>query len=307
MFLETAKPQGHRLASAAVFLSAALWGLFWVPIRHFSDNGINGEWAIFLLYLPALIVLIPYVAYDWHNQRRHIKPAILIGLFIGLGLGCYGVGILYTSVIRATLLFYLTPIWATLISMVFLREQPVWSRWIAIGLGVAGLVLLLSNGEGRAISIGDLLALLSGVFWAIGASIIKYNGSAPICGMSLFQFLFAGVFVVIVGNLISPMTVPDWEVIRPLAILLSLISLCMVLPAIFLLFWASQLLSPGRVGLLMMSEAVVAVTTAALFLPDETLLILQWVGGVLIVGASIVEIQFDRSGLPEESARGDPA
>ena len=160
-------------ASAAVFLSAAIWGLFWVPLRYFSDNGISGEWALVLLYLPAFLLLFLYFLVDRKRQLPHLGPALVIGGSIGLGLACYGVGILHTSVVRSTLLFYLTPVWATLIGMFWLGERFSWQRWAAIALGVIGLFVLVSTGEGKALNIGDTLSLLSGILWAIGTAVIK--------------------------------------------------------------------------------------------------------------------------------------
>lgn len=280
----------EKVASAAVFLSASLWGLFWVPIRYFNENGISGEWAIVLLYLPAFLVLLVFVLYDLKTQRRHLKAAALIGVFIGVGLGCYGVGILYTSVVRATLLFYLTPVWSTLLGFFFLGEAIRLNRWGAIILGLLGLFFLLSNGDQLAWNIGDTLSLASGVCWAIGAAIIRRNGAAPVAGMSLFQFGFAVVFVLLIGSYISAIEVPTWASIDHLVLTMTVASICMVLPAIYVLFWSSQILSPGRVGLLMMSEALVAVASASFFLPEEDLMPVQWLGAALIMGASLVEL-----------------
>ena len=100
--------------------------------------------------------------------------------------------------------------------------------------------------------------------------------------------------VLLIGHLIDPISAPPVTDSKGLIAVVAVASLCMVLPAIFMLFWASQVLSPARVGLLMMSEAVVAVITASLFLPHETLTGIQWVGGILIISASCVDIFFEK-------------
>lgn len=278
-------------ASAAVILSAALWGLFWVPLRSFEASGVDGEWALFLLYFPGFVLLFGIVAWDFRRQRPHLKAALLVGFFVGLALACFGVGILHTTVVRSTLLFYLTPIWGTLIGVLWLGERFSWKRWVAIGLGTAGLLALISGKSGGAQMTGDLLSLLAGVFWAIGSAIIKKSGQIPIAGMSMVQFFWAAVLSLLIGSLLSPLSPLDLGDFRVAAVAMLLVSLVLVVPAVFMLFWASQHLYPGRVGLLMMSEALVALVTASIFLPEETLDALQWVGAFLIVTASFVELR----------------
>ena len=288
-------PQTKRniepLASAAVLLSAAFWGLFWVPIRHFEANGIQGAWAVVALYLPACVILLPPCAWDWRRQGAHLRLALLVGALVGLGLSCYGVALIHTSVARATLLFYLTPAWSTLLAFFLLREPLRWNRWAAILLGLLGMLLLVSgDGDGGGgINAGDLLALLSGMFWALGATLIRANAGAPILGMTLSQFLFTLVFVPVIAGLLAPLQPPDAAAALPLLATVALASVLMLVPSIFLLLWASQLLSPGRVGLLMMSEIIVALLSAGYFLPEETLGALQWLGAGLILAAAAVE------------------
>ena len=54
-------------------------------------------------------------------------------------------------------------------------------------------------------------------------------------------------------------------------------------------------LFPGRVGILMMSEVAVAVISAKILLPEEQMVILQWIGASAILLAGVVEIIFGYS------------
>jgi drug/metabolite transporter (DMT)-like permease len=57
-----------------------------------------------------------------------------------------------------------------------------------------------------------------------------------------------------------------------------------------IIFWAQKFLYPGRVALLMMTEVMVATLTASLFLPNEAMGVIEWIGATLIVGACLVEV-----------------
>ena len=52
---------------------------------------------------------------------------------------------------------------------------------------------------------------------------------------------------------------------------------------------------PGRVGILTMSEVIVAIVSAAILVPDETMLLMQWVGAIAILLAGFIEVLFGHS------------
>ncbi len=282
--------QTVTIASIAVLLCASAWGLFWVPIRYFENLGIDGSWTVFLLNAPATIALGAAVLFTFPTQRPHLGKSLVIGLFAGLGIASYSIGLVYSEVVRTTLLFYLTPVWATFIGMYWLAERVNLYRWIAILLGLGGFVVLLAGNAGKPLNIGDLLALVSGLSWAIGASLIKYHGKIPVAGMVFFQFFFLSVFALVLGYLFGKPELPDLDVVGDALWLMATVSLLMFVPAATLVFWAQQFLFPGRVGLLMMSEVVVATVTASIFLPDERLTAIQWISCLMIIAASVVEL-----------------
>lgn len=292
-------PPSVGFASATVFLSAALWGLYWIPLRSLEAQGVDGGWAVALLNLPAGMVLALIVAWQWGRHRGHVGQAMAIGALTGLGMALYASGLVHSSVVRATLLFYLTPVWATLIGMAWLGEKACWQRWAAIGGGLGGLTLLVSGGGSVPLNIGDLFALLSGVFWAFGAAMIKRFDAVPVPGMTMAQFACAALAAVALGHLAGPVEVPSGDLLLEVLPMVVLISIVAFLPAVCVLFWAQKFLFPGRVGLLMMSEVLTAVLTASLFLPEERLSAIEWAGAVLIIGACLFEVFLTPHERPE--------
>ena len=282
--------QTVTIASLAVLLCASAWGLFWIPIRYFETKGVDGSWTVFFLNAPAAILLAAFIARTFPAQRPHLGKAFVIGMFVGLGMASYTIGLIYSEVVRTTLLFYLTPVWATFIGIYWLGERVNAYRWVAILLGLGGLVLLLAGNTGKALNVGDLLAFSSGIFWAIGASLIKHHGKIPVAGMVFFQFVFLAFFAVALGYVVGEPELPDLTVIGNALWIMTALSVLILLPAATLVFWAQQFLFPGRVGLLMMSEVVVATLTASLLIPDERLSPLQWISCLMIIAASVVEL-----------------
>jgi drug/metabolite transporter (DMT)-like permease len=284
----TAPSEG--ITSVLIFVMASFWGLYWIPLRYLEGEGVVGGWAIALLNLPAVAVLLPIVIWQWRLHRKQFWHGILIGVLTGVGMALYTSGLIYSSVVRATLLFYLTPAWATLIGILWLGEKSTWQRWAAIAVGLLGLGLLVSGGGAVPLNIGDFFALLAGVFWAIGAAVIKRYDTVPLPGMTMFQFLFTSVAAVLLGFVMGSFQSPSFDVVLPVLPVSALISLIIILPSVWFIFWAQKFLFPGRVGLLMMSEVLMAVVSASIFLPEEAMSLIAWCGAILIIAACFIEV-----------------
>lgn len=284
-------PPSAGLASTAVFVSASVWGLYWIPLRYLETRGIAGSLAVFMINAPAAILLSLVVLWQFRALRGHMWHAAAIGVITGLALALYGSGLVFSSVMRTTLLFYLTPVWATLIGIFWLDEKATVMRWVAIAIGLIGLLLLVSGGDGSIpIGIGDVFAFFSGIFWALGAAMIKRFNTVPLIGMTMFQFASTAVCGVLLGAVAGVFEIPQASLVTAVLPMAALVSLCVIFPAVIVLFWAQKFLFPGRVGLLMMSEVLVAAFTASLFIPEERMNVIEWTGAALIIGACLVEV-----------------
>ncbi len=91
-------------------MAVAIWGLYWVPLREIEALGLTATWGVAFFNACPLIVLFPYVIWNRKIHVQHLRAVAIIGLMTSLGLTFYASGLVYSSVIRVTLLFYLTPI-----------------------------------------------------------------------------------------------------------------------------------------------------------------------------------------------------
>ena len=293
--LQVKKPS-TGVASLMLFAVASAWGLYWIPLREIEEMGVSGGWAIALVNGPAAIVLMAISALNWRENRRFLLKAALIGLFSGAGLACYGAGLVYSSVVRTTMLFYLMPIWGTLLGVFWLGEKAGPLRWVAIALGLVGLFMMLSGGGSVPLNFGDVLAFASGIFWAIAASMIVRFHDVPVDLMTGLQFAATTLIALLIGVGMGEALVPPADAIAEAWVLSTAVSLLGFLPAVCLIFWLQKQLYPGRAGLLMMSEVIFAVLSATLLLPEETMSTLAWMGAGLIIVACLVEIFGSQSG-----------
>jgi drug/metabolite transporter (DMT)-like permease len=280
------------LPTIAVAVGAAIWGVYWIPLRYVDELGMSGAWAVVIAAALPLSVLLPLTCKYWREIRPDLRAVVLIGLFTGLALAFYAMGLVYTSVVRATMLYYLTPIWSTIFSMIMLREQVRWNRWVAILVGLVGLYFILGGASDLTIpiNIGDCFGLVAGITWGIGAVHLKQNPGIATTGAVTSQHLFSLLGALACCLLLPGIDgVPPWPVWVAAAPGMWLYSCIALVPSLYAIFWASGKLFPGRVGVLMMTEVLVAVVSASLLL-NEQIQLLEWVGVMLILFAGILEV-----------------
>ena len=286
-----------KTLSIFLALSAGVWGLYWLPLRSIEELGVTASWSVVLFNACPLVVLVPLLLFNYQQLKGLVGPTILAGLMIGIAFNLYANGLLETTVARATLLYYLTPIWSTLLGVVWLSEPLTKARIIAIGVALIGLFLLLSNANSsnQALNIGDLYSFMSGIFWAIGVSVLNRWAAIPILPLLAFTFLATTLFSALTAGLLPANPVPDLQAVKMALPAAAFWAIFIFVPSFFIIFRISQLLFPGRVGILTMTEAIVAIVSAAILIPKESMLLLQWLGAGAIIMAGLIEVLFGYS------------
>ncbi len=281
--------------SLLIVLSASAWGLYWLPLRAIEQTGMAGSWSIVLINACPLIVLFPLFIFNLEGLKVHTVPITCAGLMIGSAFTLYANGLVETTIIRATLLFYLSPIWSTILGIFWLSERLTRARVISILVAIIGLGLLLTdlnNLESTKLNIGDLFGFLSGIFWAIGATIIKRWPNSPTLPLTAIVYLTTTIISILFAIVIFQDPVPDIDTIRESFLTAATWSIIILLPSFWIIFRVSQLIFPGRVAILMMSEVIVAIASARILVPDETMVLLQWIGAGAILLAGFIEVLF---------------
>ena len=287
--------KSDKILSLIIVVSSCAWGLYWLPLRSIEQSGIVGSWSIVLVNACPLLILVPLIFFNLDKLKKYPKPIFFAGIMIGAAFTFYANGLVETSVIRATLLFYLSPIWSTIIGIIWLNERLTIARVISIIVALIGLIFLLydfRDQETVILNFGDFSSILSGLFWALGASILKKWSNLPIIPLTAIVYFSTTSLSILLAVVVYKAPIPSLALIGqnfPIAFIWSVIVL---LPSFCIIFRISQILFPGRVGILMMSEVAVAVISAKILLPEEQMVVLQWIGALAILLAGVVEIIF---------------
>ena len=277
-------------AKLACLYAGAVWGLFWSPLRALEEVGIHGLWITVVYFLIPTICLIPVTLKRWKHVKMGGLSLQLTAMISGGALLLYSSSIIYTDVVRAMLLFYLTPIWATILARVFLGDAITPSRIVAMAMAILGMLTIFGLGVQFPIpqNIGDWLGIASGVLWAIAMVRLRMSESHSAIELTAGFFQWSLIFSASAAFLLAPAYIPRVEQALPALPLLLIFMALLVLPGTYASLWGPKYLSPGIVGLLFMTEIVVGAISVAL-LAGEPFGIRELTGVLLIAGASMLE------------------
>ncbi|MGF1649331.1 MAG: DMT family transporter [Hyphomicrobiaceae bacterium] len=210
---------GQRSASlplAGLLMLIALtivWGVNW-PVMKLVLVEIPVWWfrAVCLIFggfglLAIALATGSRVFCRWYE----VGPLILTTIFAVAGWHiCSGYGVSLMPAGRAVIIAFTMPIWAALFAWAMLGETLSRLKVLGLGLGVAGLAVLI--GPDLAVletaPIGALFMLGSAVCWGLGTVLFKrFNWTIPVVANMAWQLLISAVPVTAIALAFEP--VPD--------------------------------------------------------------------------------------------------
>jgi len=276
-----------KLAVIVLFISSAGWGLTWLPIKYINDMGLDSMHLIFIAFLSGSIVLLPWLIKQRHFWLGSIVLMLAIGLSGGIANAAFQTAIVKGDVIRVMILFYMLPIWSVIGGRIFLHEKIDNLRILAVLMCLigAGFILDIKNTSWQGISYIDLLALCSGLGLAITNILFRFTQHIPV--MSKVAIMFIGcVILIAISMMIFPndISLPDNSSVF-LSVLYGALWLTLISTGTQ---WGVTQIEAGRSSVIIVTELVVAVISAAI-LTASSLGIPEIIGGLLVIGAAVIE------------------
>ena len=280
----------ERKAKYACLYAGAVWGLFWIPLRELEDAGFQGLWITVVYFLIPALCLIPVTIWRWKYVKRGGFQLQLTAIISGGALLLYSTSIVYTDVVRAILLFYLTPVWGIILGRIFLGDKISTPRVIAMILAIIGMLTIFGLGSKFPLpqNLGDWLGLCSGFMWAVAMVLINKNKNHSTIELTVGFFQWSLILSLFAAVLLSPDSLPSFDKIVPVIPLMLTFMVLLILPGTYASLWGPKYLSPGVVGLLFMTEIVVGAISVAI-LAGEPFGIREITGVLFIAGASLLE------------------
>ena len=79
-------------ASTAVLISAAIWGLYWVPLRYLESVGVAEAWTVVLINLPAAAIISIAFFVQFRIHRSHLTQTVAIDILTEFTVACFTIG-----------------------------------------------------------------------------------------------------------------------------------------------------------------------------------------------------------------------
>ena len=283
----------HFKIAIALAISAGAWGIYWLPQRILEEGGLTGGWGTISQMIIGVILLLPIAIWRKVKGKTTGLEIPLTGFLIGGGFICYALSFLLTDVVRALILFYMTPIWTTIFEILFLKKRPGIERFLTLSLALGGLWIVFSKQTVIPLpeNSGDWLALAGGALFSAGLvrlELIKTDGVFPI----IFSFFFFGsIFNIVAGFLLKEYLgpVPPIEAFVSMALFLIIISVFYFIPTGIVIFWSPSKLGAGLCSILFLSEIVVGVITSSI-LTNEPFGWREITGSTLIVVGGVLAV-----------------
>lgn len=285
----------------ALVAGASLWGIVWYPYRLLAQAGLDGIWATAITYGLALVAGCILFSRHVGTLRRAPVLATLMGLAIGWSNLAYVLAVLEGEVMRVLLLFYLAPLWTVPIAWVLLGEKLDRAGAAAMGLALAGAMTMLWRPElgfpwpeSRA----EWLGVVAGFLFALGNVLVRRIEDMTDAGKSIV--IWMGVTLAAVAHL-------PWSGLRAeyafelawsRAALIGGVGVALVGMSFLMQYGLSRIPANRAIVLLLVELPIAAV--AAWLLSGELPRLQDYLGGALIVGATLAPFALQRRGAGPE-------
>jgi drug/metabolite transporter (DMT)-like permease len=263
-------PRTTRLAVAALCGQTVFLGYNWVVMKvalEYSDPWPftalrTGLGAVSLFALLAIL-------------RRDLRPRQpLLTFALGVLQTTLGIGLLVWALEtgaagRVSALVYTMPFWALLFGWIFLGERMHGFQWLAAGLSLAGLVLVLDPLNLAASLQSKLLAIGAGIAWAGSTMVVKtirQRGPVDVINLTAWQMLFGSIPMIVIA-LVVPSDPIEWSGTFIVALIYNVIPATAIAWALWL--YVLQVLPAGVAGFGTLATPVVGISAAAIQLGER--------------------------------------
>jgi drug/metabolite transporter (DMT)-like permease len=274
----------NTVALVALLAGATIWGLIWHPYRVLEGMAVSPVLAATLTYFVAFLLGFPLLRRQLAGFRLK-RMLLLIALVAG---GCnlgYILATVHGEVMRVLLLFYLAPLWTVLLARLLLNEKVSLLGTAVIALSLSGAVVMLWQprlGLPLPEKGAEWLGLAAGFLFALANVLIRkaHDLSIELKSMAVFTG------VVVVGLVALPFE-PGSIALPPPAgwLLVGVIGLVLLATNLFVQYGLTHT-PANRAIVIFLFELVVAALSSWL-LAGEAMALKEWVGGAMIVAASL--------------------
>lgn len=298
----------------AILILYVVWGSTYLGIR-IAVESIPPFTMGSTRFLIAGVVMLAVIAVVRRGSiarptRTQLRDSFIVGaLLMGGGMGAVAWGEQTVPSGIAALLIAMMPVWVAIFSRVFLHERLPLAAMLGIGVGMAGVAILVGPSiavDGSLDPAGIVALLISPISWAAGSVFAAHRAKLPEDPFVAtgFQMLSGaavlGALAIATGEIF---TVRLEAITQESLVALAYLTLVGSLVAFTAYVWVLRHAPLPLIATYAFVNPVVAVVLGAIVL-NETVTPLQVVAGaVIVVGVALIIVSRSRmSGAQDESS-----
>lgn len=280
------KSKEEFFAVIGLLVVAVCWGFGFLGLRYV--DGLPTFYVQAVRFgIAALALAVACFRHLKKINKELLKAGIMIGILMFCCYVCATLGIKYTTASRTAFFSTLGAICVPLLNFLFYRIKLTRRSAFCVVICVAGVYLISMGGSADlGFNIGDAICL-GAAFFSAGqiVGIEKLAKSHDVYALTVVELAtiavlgFLGIFVA--GEAV-PETLTGLELGTLIVLGLVCSALCFILQTS-----AQKHVSANRVALILTVEPVVGAIASVTIL-KETLGIIGWLGGVLVVASIII-------------------
>lgn len=286
---EANRPLDRVWPVLSLLFAATFWGFIWYPLRALDQAGIAGLWQLSVSFGSALLLFLIAARPSLEGVSRSAGGLLVLALASGWTNIAFALAMIDGSVMRVLILFYLSPVWATLLGRLILGERIGTFALFVVPIGLVGGTLMLWGpqvGWLWPLAEVDWLALSSGITFALANVMARRMSGVGVAQKSVASWsgvVLLALTAIVLLELPLPGTVPAaWGG----AVLLGVFGF---IGATLAALYGVSRLPIQRASVIMLFEIPVGGLSAWL-IAGESLLWREWLGGILIVTAGLIAV-----------------
>ncbi|MBQ3460040.1 MAG: DMT family transporter [Solobacterium sp.] len=270
--MENAVAQEKKIRSRAILmvlaasLCFATGGLFMklIPWNALAINGARNLIASFVIGIYILMT----------HHKLKFNPTVLIGAISMAGVTtCYAIANKLTTAGNTIILQYTAPVWIMVMVYLFFGKKPSRTGIVSLLIVFAGILCFFFEGLSTGRWLGDLIALLSGIFYA-GVFMLNSFEKGDALSSVFFGQLLCGIFL-------TPLVFQETDFSMPVLIAVFFLGAVQVGLAYIFFTTGTKYIDPLTASIINALEPILNPVLVAIFYGEK-------LGVLSLAGAAIV-------------------
>jgi drug/metabolite transporter (DMT)-like permease len=185
-------------------------GILIFSLQDIAVKWMGGNYPILEIVIFRGLVAMPLTLLFFRLEGRRGLPTTqrhkleyVRGLFLFLSYTTYFMGLAALPLAEIAAIRFSAPLMITALSVVLLSEKVLPSRWVALGLGFIGVLIIVKPGSAN-FNIGSIFILLSTLFYALAAILTRRLQATD---SSATMAYYSSLFYLVAAFILAPLAI----------------------------------------------------------------------------------------------------